>query len=142
MNTVSSGVRTNIGSIQLMRSLVSGVTDDEGGGVGVRTNDGSVWVTNSTVSGNGRGVAVGTYGWMAVDASTVTANTVMGVDGPPGAIHLRNSIIADNCQDCGVAADSAIFSMDSDGSCGVAGGGNLSNVNPLLGPLADNGGPP
>jgi hypothetical protein len=43
--------------------------------------------------------------------------------------------------DCMFPITSNGYNLDSDGSCGLTGAGDLSHKNPLLGPLANNGGP-
>ena len=64
-------------------------------------------------------------------------------------MRLRNSIIAQNSsaagpRDCHVKdqiIESTGHNLDSDGSCFLAAAGDLPARDPLLGPLADNGGP-
>jgi len=66
-----------------------------------------------------------------------------------GRVRLRNSIIAQNTsaagpRDCHVKdqiIESTGHNLDSDGSCFLAAAGDLPARDPLLGPLADNGGP-
>ena len=60
-----------------------------------------------------------------------------------GTAGLTNTIIANNLTggDCGGIAPSSLgHNLDSDGTCSLSGPGDLSGVNPLLGPLQDNGG--
>jgi parallel beta-helix repeat protein len=58
---------------------------------------------------------------------------------------LRNAIVANSSESSDCSGDGTITSqghnLDSDGTCGLAAGGDLSNTDPLLGPLQDNGGP-
>ncbi len=62
-----------------------------------------------------------------------------------GTETLKNTIAANNTLaipgDCSGTITSNADNLDSDGSCGLGGGGDISNTNPQLGPLADNGGP-
>jgi len=58
---------------------------------------------------------------------------------------LRNTIVANSIAGGDCSGDGAItsegYNLDSDGTCGFTGEGDLSNTDPLLGPLQDNGGP-
>jgi len=60
-----------------------------------------------------------------------------------GLTTLKNTIVASNAlEDC--SADTPFstgYNLDSDGTCGLSGPGDISSVDPLLGPLGDNGGP-
>ncbi|MFO1507512.1 MAG: choice-of-anchor Q domain-containing protein [Lysobacterales bacterium] len=133
------GVNTGAGSISLTRSLVGGAVED-----GVRSSSGTITLVNSTVTGGSEveSAAVGGDTTITLDASTVAGFIGIGIDADnPSAATLINSIVADNGQDCSGAVGSATSSLDSDGSCGLTGPGNFSNIDPQLLPLADNGGP-
>lgn len=140
MDSAQFGVIGGPGSIKLTRSLVSGSRSS-----GIFSYEGGIDVWNSTVSGNARGiVAESSLSAMSVYSSTVTLN---GDDEGGGGIYtkgivsLSNSIVAGNFgYDCDSPVNTGNYSMDSDGTCGLAGAGNLT-TNPLLGPLANNGGP-
>ena len=138
-NAPGTGINTSTGAISLTRSLVSG-SDSRG----INSSSGAISLVNSTVSGNDGGIYGGSS-TITLDAVTVTLNDVdgegVGIDTSGGTISMTHTIVAGHGQDCDVAATTAQYSMDSDGSCGLAGAGNLSNANPLLGPLANNGGP-
>ena len=59
-----------------------------------------------------------------------------------GSLTLVNAIIANNTGgDCLFAVSSLGHNLDSDGTCNLTATGDLSNTDPLLGPLQDNGGP-
>lgn len=123
----------------------------EGGAI--RQFGGAVEITNSTLSGNTvsatGGAAVARGGGATLDAATLTNVTLTGNTASgngaaggslfsPGAV-LRNTIVTGGC---GSAVAQATNSTDSGTSCGLApGAGNRSGVDPLLGPLASNGGP-
>jgi Ca2+-binding RTX toxin-like protein len=127
-------------------------------------------LTNVTVSGNradgdGGGIDQGNTGGLDLNNVTVTGNTT-GFSGGTGAgggiinfggtINLKNTIIAGNhdntsaplskSPDCSGEAGAALTSGGNNligdlSDCNfVASGGDKLNVNPLLGPLADNGG--
>ena len=134
-NSGSSGVSTDSGALSLTRSLVSGSS-----GEGVRSSSGAISVLNSTISGNENGIFASTS-VVTIDASTITLSQEEGIEGSTPAITITNSILAGNSPNCGVAITSAQFTMSSDASCNLVGSGNRPSTNPLLGPLANNGGP-
>lgn len=132
-----------------------------GGGFSQASNcaSGSVNISNSTISGNTTGGAHGGGLWLSCTAD-LTNVTVANNDAPtsPGdGIHveigtttLSNTIVANNgTQNCNVRESaqndtflvSGMYNLSSDGTCFTPGGSDLTNTNPLLGPLADNGGP-
>ena len=156
------GVFAGVGAVTITSSTISGNSTGGTGG-GVDASAGAVRITSSTISGNsasGNGGGVNAVqGAVTVTNSTITGNS--GSDG--GGIYMirffasplqvQNSIIAGNTAtgagpDLQPAPGSALdidFSLigDTSGS-GITpetGTGNLLNVDPLLGPLADNGGP-
>ena len=162
------GVGTTTGPISLTDSTVSGNSSDRLGG-GIFANAGAVTLTNTTVSGNTSGEGGG--GIYTDDSivrilnSTISGNAAGGIGGGIGLyadnfndderLIVRNSIVALNT-DNGTAPDllapgdpgndlTVDFSLIGDttgsGVTAATGAGNLLNVDPLLGPLADNGGP-
>ena len=123
----------------------------EGGGI--RQFGAAVEITNSTLSGNsvsaGGGALSARGGGATLDAATLTnvtlaGNTATGNGAAGGGLFspdavLRNTIVADECVS---PVAGATNSIDSGTSCGLASGaGNLSGLDPRLGPLASNGGP-
>jgi CSLREA domain-containing protein len=121
------------GPVTLMSSTVSSST---GNGVIVA---GSATLVNSTVSGNTGGGVVAD-GLVELSNVTVTDNHGGGVTA--GSIVLRNTIVAGNIPtDCIVGSTTGdAYNIDGDGSCGLSGSDQPATA-PLLGPLADNGGP-
>ena len=118
-------------------------------GAAVYNNGGTVTVRNSTVSGNTGAVGPGLYqfaGSMTVLNSTVTFNDATVQDGGvfnfEGSIVVRNSILDQNGDaNCVLGIINGGNNIDSGESCGWGSeNGSLSNTDPLLGPLADNGG--
>ena len=120
-------------------------------------------VVNSTVSGNsvaasgssaitaaGGGIYVGA-GEMTVTGSTIAFNAAplsgANLYSEVAGVSLRNTIVSNpvvgaNCGTTnGVAIHSAGFNLDSDTSCALTAAGDQQSANPLLGPLAFNGGP-
>jgi len=150
----------------IVRSTISGNTADEGGGIWAC---GGHNVVLSTISGNaavtrGGGIASRCAG-MGLSSSTVSSNTAGesggGIlnwggarEGEPGSsgIIIENAIVANNSpQDCfhtDFIGEHTVLSrggnLDSDDTCKlistIIGFEDLPGVDPLLGPLADNGG--
>jgi hypothetical protein len=116
----------NDGVLTVATSTVSGNSANGNGG-GISTEFGAVIVTNSTVSGNAATAAGGgiyNYG-IVIAAATIVANSPSGGD----------------CANVRSIRD-ARYNLDDDGSCGfTAADHSLSDVDPDLGPLQDNGGP-
>jgi hypothetical protein len=120
-------------------------------------------IINTTVSGNTAGSigGISVAGRAAFLNTTITGNraTDPGASGAgletgsedPNAITLKNSLLSDNLnlagtlQNCsGTLPTSEGHNLEDGDTCGlnsVTGDGDLINTNPLLGPLADNGGP-
>ncbi len=167
-NTVTDGPGGGIlsffnSTLTIERSTLSGNTaTDVGGAIRSLSN---ATITNSTISGNtatgwhGGGVFQ-TDGIMTISSSTLTGNTspggtasaaFVGTFGNSGAsLTLLNTIVAGNSgQQCMIAPyGSGAVSLTSlghnvigDDSCGAPAGGDLTAADPVLGPLAANGGP-
>lgn len=136
--------------VQLHRSTVSGNEALDGAGV---VAVGSADLSTSTVSGNrakrtGGGLMVS--GKLSTVASTIVDN-LAGISGsnvevkPGGTWAMTQTVVAggDGSPDCLIqkVVANAEYSFGGDGSCGLAGSGNISGGgDPLLGPLAANGG--
>jgi CSLREA domain-containing protein len=166
-NQPGGGIR-NQGVLNLFAATVTGneSTSSFGGGIS-NTGTGTVNLTNVTVSGNraesdSGGLDQESTGPSNLNNVTVTANTAdtdgSGGDGggmlnAGGNINLLNTIVAgnsDNSTNTGARAPDCAGTVTSQGNnligdpthCNfIASGGDKTNVNPLLGPLADNGGP-
>jgi CSLREA domain-containing protein len=123
-------------------------TEDEGDGAAI-VNFTYLQITNSTFSGNeavGHGGALRNSGVATVSHSTFSGNSAAEGGGAlyqlNGATILRNTILANSAAggDCLIGATGIVANdggnLVEDGSCGFPVGGD-----PLLGPLADNGGP-
>jgi len=143
------GVSTASASARVTRSTISG------NGVGVsQSTFGTAILVDSTVSGNGRGIALGLQAHLIARGSTIANNEeigIAGVDSLDTAV-LSNTILAGNGQDCETGGTGVIESEghnligDSTGCSVVAEAGDQigapgSPIDPLLGPLDDNGGP-
>lgn len=143
------GIRILGGSIlNLTNSTLSGNTASDGGGIDLVT--GTANLTNSTVSGNTAVTGVGggiklLSGTANLTNSTISANTAANGGGifNFGTVNLINSIVANQASggDCG--QDPLISggnNLESGTTCGLAAAGDLQNTDPMLGPLAFNGG--
>jgi predicted outer membrane repeat protein len=142
----SGGAIYNTGTATLSSStLNTNIASQSGAGI---ANSGTMTITNSTLTGNATtlpgiasGAAVMNSGSITISYTTITQNystTAGAVFSAPDTIEIHNSIIADNPGgDCSYPGTSAILGMNinSDGSCS-----GMVTADPLLGPLADNGG--
>ncbi len=118
------------GVIVLFSSTISGNSATIGGGIrsGVTAGTGSIQIRHVTFYGN--------------QATTNGAN--LYVDDSSQPVSVQSSIFAapqgvTNCY-LGVALNSDGYNFGSDASCTLAADTDQQNSDPLLGPLADNGG--
>jgi hypothetical protein len=149
------GIR-NLGTANVSNSLIS--NNSAGLGAGIVNDYGTLTITNSTISRNktydvstlaswGGGIA--NWDTLVLINSTITENTALeGGDGiySRGAVTLSDSIIANNSQhgDCYNYFGSLIslgYNLDSDDTCNLTQPTDLPSTDPVLGSLADNGGP-
>jgi CSLREA domain-containing protein len=142
------------GSAKLVNVTVSGnESAGEGGGI---TNLGmALSLLNVTISGNQAvlgGAALDNHGVTTITNTTVFNNSsVTGIGGlynnpiNNGTINVVNTIVAANGGgNCGGTVSGIVSSgnnIDSETSCNFLSSGDLSNADPLLGALDENGGP-
>ena len=138
----------NFASMVVEASVISGNSaGSDGGGIYYGASSSAAIIINSTISGNtasaGGGLAwESTAGAMDLHSSTINNNSGGGVSAPVGTIGVTNTIIANNSDgDCLKGVTSHGHNLDSDGTCGLIGPGDIAGADPLLGPLQDNGGP-
>jgi len=154
-----------VGSSHLRMSsstLSSNTTPFYGGGI-YAFNGASALAFNSTISGNrtldgssgeawGGGVYAANGSILTISGSTIASNSSASAGGGiykgfNGTVTVANSLIAGNsapgAPDCKGTFVSSGYNLigNSSGSTGFGVPGDQLNVNPLLGPLADNGGP-
>jgi CSLREA domain-containing protein len=130
-----------------------GTPGDNGVGGGIAHFDGTVGLINSTLSGNvataSSGGGIYTEATLATNNVTIASNTaetgggLFAIGAPPS---LFNSIVADNTATVGPDCDGPVQSngfnlVEDPTDCDNLEVGDLLNVDPLLGPLQDNGGP-
>jgi hypothetical protein len=153
----SFGSATVVDSVIADNSTTAPFGERRGGGLFA----GAVVLTNVTISGN-RTTAEGSVfpdvtdargGGAWISGGTLTNVTVFNNESGTtaggifynghGELTLLNTIIAGNTGgDCeGAAPISAGHNIDGDGSCGLDGPGDMPATDPLLAPLAGNGGP-
>jgi len=152
------GLYNEQGTLTLTHSTVSGNRVDSGSGGGL-WNQGTLTLTHSTVSGNtASGLGGGLYNTnyqlsnyqvtLTLTHSTVSGNAAGkggGLYNDMGRLTLTNSLIANqpNGGDCVPvwSITSMGYNLDSDSSCQLTAATDRPGVDPLLGPLQDNGGP-
>ena len=130
----------------IVASTISENMANFGGGI---YSPSSVSISNSTISGNTAAINGGgiiqqqfTLELMNVTITGNTAPVVGGVDYGGGGSAVRNTIIANNVGDnCRIQLFTQGHNLDSGNTCGFVEPGDLQNTDPLLGPLANNGGP-
>jgi hypothetical protein len=108
----------------LTNNTVSGNNGGQTGG-GIR-NGGDLTATNVTIAGNAAGDG-GNFWRSGADSSD-----------------LQSTLLADSQYgaSCGDPPPNSLgHNLDSDGTCGFSAPGDISDTDPKLGPLADNGGP-
>lgn len=120
----------NRGKATVMNSTLTGNSAATSGGIG-NDNSSTLTIINSTLAGNsaqtsGGGIGRGIFGY-----------------NPPS---LSNTLVANNTAPTGAQCSDPVLdnghNLDSGATCGFSTNkGSLNNTNPLLGPLANNGGP-
>ena len=146
---LSNGGIANLGTLEIVgSSIVGNIARNQS--IGGIFNDAAATLTlvNSTVSGNTANLSFGaifSFGTLELVNSTVS-NNAGGLNGgifgfPGSSVTLKNTIVAGNAgRECTGAVVSAGHNLASDNTCQLTAAGDLPRVDPLLGPLADNGG--
>ena len=167
-DTQGGGIFTeSSGLVEIIDSTISGnAAGPVGGGgqgagiyAGANPNVTNVRLFNTTISGNeipgirALGAGVAALGALELVHTTIAGNvssdsgldvnSVAGVPAPP-ALTISNTIVASDSGPACVIVGRTIaggYSLDDDGTCGFSRVGDRPGVNPLLGPLQNNGGP-
>jgi hypothetical protein len=144
----------NDGNLTLTNmSVLSNTTGSSGGGGGIHNySNGMMTIVNSTLSHNESetGGGINNAGTLTLNHVTMSGNIESGGgDGAAlanfGTLTMANSIVANsinnnNCFDWG-SYTSYGYNISDDASCHfLTATGDISGTNPLLAPLADNGG--
>jgi uncharacterized repeat protein (TIGR01451 family) len=133
-------------------TIHSNTATSDGGGIHLKDFSGTFTFTNVTISGNSAGSSGGglhdeSGSNLFLTNVTVSGNsspTGGGLSVPHGPTTLRSSIVANNTGgNCSGSVNSGGFNLVFPGTgCGTSAATNDQiNVDPKLGPLADNGGP-
>ena len=130
-----------MGTKKVSDSMVAG---NAGYGLAMWADPGTTMsVINSTVTGNKWGVT-STGSLLEFVNTTIANNLEEGVEVYTDSTTFVNTIVYNNTLDCFWDAGGPITSlghnMEGDGTCGFTATGDKVGVDPLLGPLADNGG--
>ena len=143
-----AGIYNDYGLLTITNSTISGNTATGGMGGGINNHNGTLRTINNTISGNTASLGGGiyNYGELIAKSSTLAGNTASDYGGgivTRTGIHFSNMLLAantgGNCD--GPIADDG-YNLDDGSTCGVGPSYySLNNVDPKLGPLADNGGP-
>ncbi|HEY0073532.1 MAG TPA: choice-of-anchor Q domain-containing protein [Abditibacteriaceae bacterium] len=141
----------NVGTLMLQNSTISGNTTTlQGGGI---LNVGTLNITNSTISNNtsyqGGGIYTEEDSVLKLANCTLSGNSASAGGGGiynKGALQIGDTILNAGTQGVNLISDrSSItsfgYNLSSDGSGPNNGITDRLNTDPLLGPLADNGGP-
>ena len=157
---IGGGIVNSGGVLLLVSSTIHGNSAGSstgGGGIYTTGVSGvSVTIINSTISGNtaaGPGGGIVTFGPVTLTNSTVAGNAATNGGGirifNPTLVTLKNTIVAANTTSGGGPDLSGAFVSQDYNLIGNTSGAtfsgptthNITNVNPLLGPLGINGGP-
>ena len=167
-STVSANTATTAGggiAVQgpttIINSTISGNSANAAIGAGAASGGGiavlasTLQVQNTTISGNttnGSGAGVSVAASATFRSATIAANTSTGTSlaggialGTLAQVTATNTIIAGNTTtNCSFGRSAVLTSgyvLAGDASCNLTATGDQQNTNPLLGALADNGGP-
>jgi hypothetical protein len=157
-NTASDGGAIFVGyeDATISNSAFTGNTATGGGGAINASTSSGVTLNNSTLSGNSAGGGGGIYlnnGSVTVKGSTVAGNSATGngggfdQDGCCAFSSLTSTIVAKNTAGA-LGPDFYCYINDGDYNligntkdiCNLPGSHNITNTDPVLGPLANNGG--
>ena len=164
----ASTIDENVSDASAGPGASAGISD--GGGMFLVSNDPPVAITLVTISGNavhvfgggGIGDAGGLFGnangagELNLRSTTLSTNAIQGpttsgtggnfFTGSGAKTKIANTIVSNGAgpagsENCGLSGSSQGFNLDSRDQCGFHGPGDQVNTDPLLGPLAENGGP-
>ncbi len=160
-NTAGSyggGIVNNTSTFTLINSTINGNAASHFNGGGVDNFGGTMTITSSTIVSNSASSDYGgalynsssdvaDAGAVTVTNSTIVSNTAVapggGISNFGGAVTLLGTVDAGNTANanCNGPVTSIGYNLDSGTACGFSQTTDLTNTNPLLGPLQNNGGP-
>lgn len=142
-----AGAIFNNGTLNIEKSTI-GPGNSDGLGVGGILQQGSAAIRNTTISGN---TGTGLWNTGLINVNTTLMNCTIASNTGVGFVYnkvttMYSTIIANNgtgdCSNTGAGTfTDAGWNIDSDNTCGLADLTDQPNVDPLLGPLQNNGGP-
>jgi len=138
--TASGGGIFNYGNLTIANSTISGNSASLGGGVtstgGTPLTPGTLNITNSTISGN----SASEGGGLHLDLTTYTAqrskSTIIALNTSANGPDVRGALTSDGFNLVGNNSGATILSPQASDQVGSS----VSPINPLLGPLQNNGG--
>ncbi len=144
----------NLNGVTTIQNSTFSNNNCQGVAGGIFVDGGTVSASNSTFTGNSAVVSVGgtggafyvKTGGLDLTNSTVAANSATltgGIFNSSGTVTLKNTIVANNvvAGNCSGGIINGGNNIDDGATCGWGTtNGSMSNANPLLGPLANNGG--
>ena len=143
------GIFNQGGTLEVSGSTLSGNSATRAGGGIVNNSAGTATVSNSTLSSNsaalyGGGIENDSGSTLEVSNTTLSGNSAPnggGISNFDGPVALKNTIVANSPsgESCFGTITNGGYNLDSGTSCGFP--TQNSSKDPLLGPLADNGGP-
>jgi len=132
-------------TLTITDSTISGnIAADDGGGIS--NAYGNAYINNSTISGNtasSRGSSLFNSGTTSITSSTVSSTTDNGSSGIFSSPYFGATLSVDSTIVTGSVNGllNGSLNLFSAVSVNITGTNNVLNTNPLLAPLADNGGP-
>ncbi len=134
------GGMSGLGSYSIRESTISGnraLTGFASGG-GILVNGGTVVITNSTLAGNSAGdTGGGIYNQGFLAGTVRTRNTIIALNSANSAPDFAGTLISNGFNLIGNNSGATVSSVQFTDQIGTP----ASPLNPLLGPLQDNGGP-
>jgi predicted outer membrane repeat protein len=139
-DTLMSNMGVSISNTGLLTVTGSTLAGNQGGGIG---NLGLATVINSTFSGNSGGAGLKNIGSANILNTTIAGNAGGGLfNGSFNFIFIANTLLAGNgANNCMGTITSLGHNLEDGNTCGLAASGDITGTNPLLLPLANNGGP-
>ncbi len=142
----SGGGINNRGTLTLTQSALYSNTTTLQGGSGLYNNASArlsnVTFSYNTVLSSTTGAILNDSGALEVVNGTISHNAWPALARTGGSIVLTNTIVAASIGgvNCNSPLTSNGYNLDSGSSCGLHATGDISNTDPLLGPLVNNGG--